>query len=316
MLNSTPRTEGYAGDLFSREPRKPYEFTPKLAKTGDDAFCSPNLASKSVDSAPDEFSTNLGKTPESKTGSAEFCFTNLGSKTGSGVCITKMLSKTEAEACSPKLGSKKADKTMTIREMADALGVDVSTISKRVKELFPEVVQKGKTTKLNEAQVTAIKICLNGVHNFGSTSEVTNTNTELEMMLLDQKVSLWKTRRIQELTEQNEQLRGENALLTDDARVARTIAIAEGLKTVSEVAKINGIGPRKFFEMLSERKILYRLRGNWIPFQDYIEMGYFVVKERTYGNETAYLTSQTYVTGKGEVWLAKRMFPTGGEVRA
>ncbi|TAH55185.1 MAG: hypothetical protein EWM51_03630 [Treponema sp.] len=239
------------------------------------------------------FSGNLGE-----RGDSDVCFTNMGSKTGS--------------------------KTMTVREVADVLGVSVRTIQRHADSLRSNcdnvaAVEHGKTTFLTEAEVTIIKkrIENSGRSDLPSVADVRNTTTDLEMMLLDQKVSSWKTQRIQDLMRQNEQLRGENVLLSDDARVARTIAIAEGLKTITEVAKIAGIGPRKFFEMLADRKILYRLRGDWVPFQDYIDQGYFTVKERTFDGTTGtHLATQTYVTGKGEVWLAKRMFPSGGEVRA
>jgi anti-repressor protein len=106
------------------------------------------------------------------------------------------------------------------------------------------------------------------------------------------------------------------ASLADDARVARTIADARGLKTITEVAKINNVGPRKIFDLLAERKIIYRIRGDWVPMQDYIERGYFVVKERTYAGTSgaAHLSTQIYVTGKGEVWLVKQFFPAGAVV--
>jgi anti-repressor protein len=104
----------------------------------------------------------------------------------------------------------------------------------------------------------------------------------------------------------------EIAALADDAQVARTISIADGLKTITEVAKINTVGPRRLFDILADRGILYRLRGNLVPKQEYIDRGYFQVKERTYPGSSGspHLTTQTLVTGKGEVWLAKQLFPT------
>ena len=97
--------------------------------------------------------------------------------------------------------------------------------------------------------------------------------------------------------------------LSGDAAAARVIACAEGLKTISEVGKINGIGPRKIFEVLHDSGILYRSGRSWVPYQRFIEAGYFVVKESTYEiNGIDQLYSKTYVTGKGEVWMAKQLF--------
>lgn len=48
-------------------------------------------------------------------------------------------------------------KTMTVREVADALGVDRFTVNKWVKKLFPEIVKNGKTSVLTENQVQSVK---------------------------------------------------------------------------------------------------------------------------------------------------------------
>jgi len=94
------------------------------------------------------------------------------------------------------------------------------------------------------------------------------------------------------------------------AQVAERIASAAGYRTISEVGKINGIGPRKLFDVLQVRGIIFRCRGEWVPYQDYIDCGYFVVREHTYEDSEGLprLRKQVYVTGKGETWLAKRLF--------
>ena len=59
------------------------------------------------------------------------------------------------------------------------------------------------------------------------------------------------------------------------------------------------IGRNKLFQWLREQKIL--MKSN-IPYQRYIDSGYFQVKESTfktpYGEKTA---QTTYVTGKGQI---------------
>jgi phage antirepressor YoqD-like protein len=52
--------------------------------------------------------------------------------------------------------SELADKRMTAREVAEALGCNPETVRGHVRALFPELMENGKTTYLNEAQVTVV----------------------------------------------------------------------------------------------------------------------------------------------------------------
>jgi phage antirepressor YoqD-like protein/AraC-like DNA-binding protein len=49
------------------------------------------------------------------------------------------------------------EKTMTVKEVAEALGVSEGTIKHHIRKLFPTLMQNGKVTYLNEEQATAIK---------------------------------------------------------------------------------------------------------------------------------------------------------------
>jgi predicted transcriptional regulator len=60
----------------------------------------------------------------------------------------------EEEACMNELGN---EKTMSVKEVADVLGVTPEAIKKHVREMYPEILRDGITTYLNEEQVTAIK---------------------------------------------------------------------------------------------------------------------------------------------------------------
>ncbi len=51
-----------------------------------------------------------------------------------------------------------AERTMTVREVAEALGVSRSLIEKRIRELFPGRMKHGRTTHLDEAEVTIISL--------------------------------------------------------------------------------------------------------------------------------------------------------------
>ncbi|MBU2644462.1 phage regulatory protein/antirepressor Ant [bacterium] len=78
------------------------------------------------------------------------------------------------------------------------------------------------------------------------------------------------------------------------------VADAAGLHNMGDAAKMLGYGRNTFFAKLREMKILM---GSNIPYQTFIDRGYFEVKENVVGGEEKFLKSQTFVTGKGLIWL-------------
>jgi phage antirepressor YoqD-like protein len=70
---------------------------------------------------------------------------------------------------------------MTVREVAEALGIDDSTIRHHIRKLYPTLMKNGKTTYLNEKQVTAIKNLIgSGRNDLVNVSQVGNVVTSLE----------------------------------------------------------------------------------------------------------------------------------------
>lgn len=73
---------------------------------------------------------------------------------------------------------------------------------------------------------------------------------------------------------------------------------------IRDVAKVLGYGQNKFFQRLRDDKIL---DGNNVPYQRYIDAGYFIVKDQHVKNgRFEKLHKQTFVTAKGESYLAKK----------
>nr|WP_245905457.1 phage antirepressor KilAC domain-containing protein [Photobacterium lipolyticum] len=82
---------------------------------------------------------------------------------------------------------------------------------------------------------------------------------------------------------------------------------------IGNFAKTVGLGPKKIFSILREHRILMAggERHN-LPFQEYIDRGYFTVKQSTYEtNDEARIGQTTLITGKGELWLTKRFIDLG-----
>ena len=68
-----------------------------------------------------------------------------------------------------------------------------------------------------------------------------------------------------------------------------------------------GYGEKTYFATLRGLGILFKDNGVNLPKREYINQGYFEVKEEPYeSNGNTYLYSRVYVTAKGLLWLEKK----------
>ena len=75
------------------------------------------------------------------------------------------------------------------------------------------------------------------------------------------------------------------------------------LQTMNDVAKCLGIGRNKLFKFLREHKIM---RANNTPYQEYIDRGYFEVKEKPIQMGDSVINyAQTYVAARGVDYIYK-----------
>jgi len=102
----------------------------------------------------------------------------------------------------------------------------------------------------------------------------------------------------------NEKIRRDEPLV----QFANQVADTENVIDIGKMAKLANeenirIGRNTLFRWLKGRKILM---SNNIPYQQFIDRGYFVVKESVYeqyGMQKTY--QQTYVTGKGQQYIIR-----------
>ena len=102
----------------------------------------------------------------------------------------------------------------------------------------------------------------------------------------------------------NEKIRRDEPLV----QFANQVADTENVIYIGKMAKLANeenirIGRNTLFRWLKGRKILM---SNNIPYQQFIDRGYFVVKESVYeqyGMQKTY--QQTYVTGKGQQYIIR-----------
>ncbi|MVM33640.1 hypothetical protein GO755_26615 [Spirosoma sp. HMF4905] len=82
---------------------------------------------------------------------------------------------------------------------------------------------------------------------------------------------------------------------------------AEGYYTIAEVAKMIGTGQNRLFDFLRNDKILFYHRGHNQPYQQFVDQGWFMVRQKTFrrgDKEESY--PQLFVTPKGVEAIRKR----------
>ncbi|WP_165311027.1 phage antirepressor KilAC domain-containing protein [Vibrio ziniensis] len=112
-----------------------------------------------------------------------------------------------------------------------------------------------------------------------------------------------------ELEAKNQQL----AIAAPKAEFADAVAGADKGVLIGQFAKTVGVGPVTIFRILRELKIFMSRGSSYnLPYQEFVERGYFTVKQGTYETNSETRISHTaMITGKGEIWLRKKLIDTG-----
>jgi phage antirepressor YoqD-like protein len=167
------------------------------------------------------------------------------------------------------------EKTMTVKEISDILGVTPEAIKKHVRELYPNFIKNGVETRLTDAQVTEIK------QKMLPTTSVVGSVTDIER----QKTII---RAFQYLKEDYESMKikleiAERKCIEQQPKADFYDSVTECKDAIDigKVAKVLniGLGRNRLFEILRHKGILQS--GN-IPYQKYIDTGYFRVIEQKY----------------------------------
>ncbi|EFW36948.1 AntA/AntB antirepressor, partial [Treponema phagedenis F0421] len=127
----------------------------------------------------------------------------------------------------------KNETTMTVKEIAEALGTAESTIRNKAAELFPDVVKNGITTRLNEYQAQTIKNAL-VPRNLTLKSKVENTVTELEKNQTIIRAMQYLQERDAALRQENERLKLENAEMKPKVELADALTSSKGAISMAE----------------------------------------------------------------------------------
>lgn len=158
------------------------------------------------------------------------------------------------------------EQKMTIKEVAEILGVKPDSLRKNVRKTFPDKMKNGETTYLTEKEVVRLK------RNMIPTTAVAGAKTEAEMVEQTIEVmAFWKNK--------HDQLLAENKEMLPKAEFYDCVTQSRDTFDMGEVAKILKIGRNNLFRKLREKGVF--MAGN-DPYQKYCDRGYFKVVEMEY----------------------------------
>jgi phage antirepressor YoqD-like protein len=196
-------------------------------------------------------------------------------------------------------------KTMTIKEVADALGTAESTIRNKTKELFPEIVKNGVETKLNENQVFIIK------KNIVPRDLTLKSKVEDAIMAIDRQKTIMLAMQYLQEDYNNMKIRAElaeNKCSAQQPKVDFFDAVADSKDAIdmSNVAKILdcGMGRNQIFDILRSSGVLQQ---NNVPYQRFVDAGLFRVIEQKYSasDGSVHINIKTLVYQKGIDYIRK-----------
>lgn len=208
----------------------------------------------------------------------------------------------------------KSEKTMTTKEVAQALNVDVKTVQRAVVTLqttstnFPKFSQ-GQRAVYNEEQVTAIKLELQNHSKVNALSP----KTTLEKQLLIQQAMQLQAEMIAELQAENEAQKQRLAIAEPKAKWYDDFADCTGLIEIGVVGKHlepYGLGALKIFDRLKADGIIYEKTVNGVKsyFAYFRYKQYFALRNGKYvkpdGKKIAY--SKLMCTKTGAQWLESK----------
>ncbi len=196
-----------------------------------------------------------------------------------------------------------AENLVSTRALAEILGVDVRTVQRASNILDPstvlsQVVNGGTTKMFTEEQATLIKKEIQKHHNLSRRQiDSVSTKTEEDQLIVTA-INILQ-RRVAEAEKEVEKLKPA-------AEFAYQICNSKDAIDIGNCAKVlnRNIGRNNLFEFLRNKKVLQQ---DNIPYQKYIDSGYFRVIETKYtipSGETK-INLKTVVLQKGVAYINK-----------
>lgn len=210
---------------------------------------------------------------------------------------------------------------MSGKELAEVLGVSKDTINATVERLELDGVLRrvdiARNTQggylFSEWQATAIKQEIQKHHNLAN-RQIDGVSTELEENQMIAQAFTILQRRNEELSKRVEAAEKENEKLKPAAAFAYQICSSKDAIDIGNCAKVlnHKIGRNNLFEFLRNKKVL---QSDNIPYQKYIDSGYFRVIESKFVTPTGEtkINLKTVVFQKGVAYINKLLNEAGNE---
>lgn len=202
--------------------------------------------------------------------------------------------------------------TMSSREIAELTGKDHDNVRRDIKNLadalslsFEEKTEPSefglpfKVFVLNKRETL---ILVSG-YSVELRSRIIDRWQELEAQQ-SPKIPATYAEALRLAAEQAEQIERQQAALAIAAPKAAFVdsyVDSTGLKGFRQVAKLLKANEAHFRLFLIERKIMYRLAGEWVAYQNHIDAGRFAVRT---GEANGHVFTQSMFTPKGIEWVA------------
>ena len=191
---------------------------------------------------------------------------------------------------------------VSVKALAEILNVSEATIKRAIEKLRSllggiETNSQGGYL-LNEEQATIVKNEIAKHHNLQS-RQIDSVSTELEEnQIIASAMAILQAR--------NEELKRQNEKLLPAAKFAYQLCSSKDTIEIGECAKVlnKNIGRNRLFEFLRNSNVL---QSNNIPYQKYIDAGYFRVIESKYvtPNGETKISLKTVVFQKGVAYINK-----------
>ena len=191
---------------------------------------------------------------------------------------------------------------VSVKALAEILNVSEATIKRAIEKLRSllggvETNSQGGYL-LNEEQATIVKNEIAKHHNLQS-RQIDSVSTELEEnQIIASAMAILQAR--------NEELKRQNEKLLPAANFAYQLCSSKDTIEIGECAKVlnKNIGRNRLFEFLRNSNVL---QSNNIPYQKYIDAGYFRVIESKYvtPNGETKISLKTVVFQKGVAYINK-----------
>jgi len=184
-----------------------------------------------------------------------------------------------------------SEQIMTVKEVAEILGVTERTIRNYIEKLYPDLMQNGIETVINEGMFSAIKNSL--VKNYSLKVEnafQVISDIDLDEMAL--KVIDHLRAKVESQKKQLEQAENRISLLIHNPKTYIATELAKELNMKSAAA-LNA----KLFEL----SVQFKLNGTWTLYSKYSDLGYTSTKEEELENGT--IIYNRHWTGEGREFV-------------